>query len=246
MSTYCSRTRRRLTALSETGNFDEAVAFVRRLTELAAVTRGAQGSVVVTHDADHRSAGRRRRPCRRHDRRRRPLRRGFPLRPDPQPAARRMRADRQHRRRRNHQPLRRSPRDAARGPNPGLSRDPRSPWTSATSPSSPTSTTARPRWWTSCSRSRGVFRANEAGGRARHGLPTTRSASAGSPSWPSAPPCCGTARPATPASTSSTPPATPTSAARSSGSWAWSTAASCWSTPRKASCPRPSSCSARR
>jgi sugar/nucleoside kinase (ribokinase family) len=39
-----------LTALFETGNFDEAVTQVRRLTDLAAVTRGAQGSVVVTRD----------------------------------------------------------------------------------------------------------------------------------------------------------------------------------------------------
>jgi sugar/nucleoside kinase (ribokinase family) len=39
-----------LTALFETGNFDEAVASVRRLTELAAVTRGAEGSIVVTRD----------------------------------------------------------------------------------------------------------------------------------------------------------------------------------------------------
>jgi sugar/nucleoside kinase (ribokinase family) len=39
-----------LTALAGTENFDEAVASVRRLTELCAVTRGARGSVVVTRD----------------------------------------------------------------------------------------------------------------------------------------------------------------------------------------------------
>jgi sugar/nucleoside kinase (ribokinase family) len=39
-----------LTALYETENFDEAVTRVRRIVELAAVTRGAQGSVVVTRD----------------------------------------------------------------------------------------------------------------------------------------------------------------------------------------------------
>ena len=39
-----------LTALFDTENFDKAVASVRRLTELAAVTRGAQGSIVVTRD----------------------------------------------------------------------------------------------------------------------------------------------------------------------------------------------------
>lgn len=39
-----------LTALAGTENFDGAVASVRRLTELCAVTRGAQGSVVVTRD----------------------------------------------------------------------------------------------------------------------------------------------------------------------------------------------------
>jgi sugar/nucleoside kinase (ribokinase family) len=39
-----------LTALAGTENFEEAVASVRRLTELAAVTRGAEGSVVVTRD----------------------------------------------------------------------------------------------------------------------------------------------------------------------------------------------------
>jgi sugar/nucleoside kinase (ribokinase family) len=37
-----------LMALFETENFDEAVARVRRLTELAAVTRGAKGSVIVS------------------------------------------------------------------------------------------------------------------------------------------------------------------------------------------------------
>jgi sugar/nucleoside kinase (ribokinase family) len=37
-----------LTALFETDDFDEAVARVRRLTELAAVTRGAKGSVIVS------------------------------------------------------------------------------------------------------------------------------------------------------------------------------------------------------
>jgi len=39
-----------LTALFETEDFDKAAASVRRLTELAAVTRGAQGSVVITRD----------------------------------------------------------------------------------------------------------------------------------------------------------------------------------------------------
>jgi sugar/nucleoside kinase (ribokinase family) len=39
-----------LTALFETENLDTAVESVRRLTGLAAVTRGARGSVIVTHD----------------------------------------------------------------------------------------------------------------------------------------------------------------------------------------------------
>jgi len=39
-----------LTALFETDDFDKAVHEVRRLTELAAVTRGARGSIVVTRD----------------------------------------------------------------------------------------------------------------------------------------------------------------------------------------------------
>jgi len=39
-----------LTALFETEDFDKAATSVRRLTELAAVTRGAEGSVVITRD----------------------------------------------------------------------------------------------------------------------------------------------------------------------------------------------------
>jgi len=39
-----------LTALFETEDFDKAAAAIRRLTELAAVTRGAEGSVVITRD----------------------------------------------------------------------------------------------------------------------------------------------------------------------------------------------------
>ena len=81
-----------------------------------------------------------------------------------------------------------------------------------------------------------------AGGRARARPQRPGEASAASPSWPSAPRWCGR----TPASTSSTPPATPISAARSSASWTWWTAPSCWSTPPRACCRRPSSWSARR
>ncbi len=38
-------------ALFETSSFDSAVARLRELTDLAAITRGARGSLVVTHDA---------------------------------------------------------------------------------------------------------------------------------------------------------------------------------------------------
>src|SRR5215217_1435721 len=111
----------------------------------------------------------------------------------------------------------------------------------ATSPSSPTSTTARRRSSTSSCRSRGRFAPTSAS-RSAPWTRTTSRRSAASPFWPRRPRWSGR----TPASTSSTRPATPISAARSSASSRWSTASSCSSTRPKARCRRRSSWSQRR
>ena len=75
-------------SLYETDDFAAAAAAVRGHVAVAALTRSAQGSVVLgTGGEAHDVAGGAGRSCRRHDRRRRPLRRRLPLRPDPRPAA---------------------------------------------------------------------------------------------------------------------------------------------------------------
>ena len=106
-------------------------------------------------------------------------------------------------------------------------------WKSATSPSSPMSTMARPRWSTSCSSSPAPC-ARTSTWPSAPWTPTTRSASAASPSWPNARRWNGTAR----ASTSSTRPAMPISAARWSASSPWWTASCCWSTRPKCVMPQ--------
>ena len=70
-----------LIALYETATFDEAIAAVRAECDLAAITIGADGCVIVTESRRDRGAGRTGRRGDRHHGGRRPVRRRIPPRP---------------------------------------------------------------------------------------------------------------------------------------------------------------------
>ena len=91
-------------------SFDAGVDAVRGSCEIAAVTRGREGSVVVTADELVVGRGPPGPQARRHHGRRRPLRRRLPVRLVAGSAAARVRPPRLHRRRRRDRPHRASPR----------------------------------------------------------------------------------------------------------------------------------------
>ena len=91
-------------------------------------------------------------------------------------------------------------------------------------------------------RQSGIFRANQARRRSRHGLQRSRTRARHHHSRQEYRPLLST----TPRSTSWTPPATAISAAKSSAPSAWSTASSSSSTPAKARCRRPATSCKRR
>ncbi len=71
-----------ITMLYEVDDFDDAARHIAGHCEIAALTRGPKGSVVVGGGERHEIAADPVEQPRRHDRRRRPVRRRVPLRPD--------------------------------------------------------------------------------------------------------------------------------------------------------------------